>query len=149
MIEQTPRQRANTLEALNVMWPSVPPENVAERLAFYRDRQALGRRDSPPDCGTVACFGGWCAWWPTFRAQGVFAGDTGSPQTKQSIRTDRGAFVVSEFLFGYSEMFTAAGFHPADPKRNWKGVMPRGVSDHEIVTRRLKWVLENSRVVRS
>ena len=58
MIKVTQLQRDNALDALNNMWPSVPPENVVDRLCTWR----LDEFGTQPDCGTAACFGGWCAW---------------------------------------------------------------------------------------
>lgn len=128
-IKQTPQQRANTLDALNNLWPSVPPENVIRNLNAWR-KDCTGQ---PPDCGTVACFGGWCAWWPAFRAQGVIAGGGGGP-----LLTDRSpSFYVSDHLFGAGLLFTRRGGMECDDPFD---------TDHECVTRRLQWLLENSEV---
>jgi hypothetical protein len=133
VIKQTPQQRANTLEALNVMWPSVPEKNVYPSLADWR----RGESNARPTCGTVACFGGWCAWWPGFRAQGIRPAYGGAPTS------DAGGFSTdaSEHLFGDEWLFCCRGhwlipFHESEQ-----------ISDHEIVTRRLRWLLKNSEVV--
>lgn len=128
MIKVTAQQRANLLEALHVMWPSVPPENVAKDLRFWlRDS-----RRKRPGCKTIACFGGWCALWPSFVAQGVRPGPLGSPTD------DTGAFPsrISERLFGESSLF-------AD-RKGWTDEGP--LSDHEVVTFRLQFLLLNSEV---
>jgi hypothetical protein len=124
----TQQQRINLLEALNVMWPSVPQENVSYNLAAWRkdkgDHAGTARTlKIPPTCGTVACFGGWCAWWPAFREQGVSADSDGVPN------------VSSEELFGAPDLFTPHGNHPADI--GFDG------SDHELVSNRLRYVLRH------
>lgn len=126
----TQQQRDNLLEALNVMWPSVPPENVPAGLSVFRQDFDYGA----PNCGTVACFGGWCAWWPSFRAQGVWAGDVGRPEMEAGFPGD-----VSELLFGHAMMFKARG-HAGMMDVGFRG------TDHELVIHRLNWLLENSEV---
>jgi hypothetical protein len=132
-IQVTPQQRANALEALDVMWPSVPPENVQRRLSIWRDDQA----NTEPTCNTIACFGGWCAWWPNFRAQGVTTWKDGRPHIDGVEDTDE----VARILFGYEDMFAPAGGARSDG-----GYYPK-VADHELVTKRLKWLIANSEVV--
>ncbi|VTU32093.1 hypothetical protein H4CHR_02941 [Variovorax sp. PBS-H4] len=128
-IQVTAQQRANALEALNVMWPSVPPENVVHDL--YTWRQGEGGYSDAPTCGTLACFGGWAEWWPAFRAQlpdGVF-----------------GSWNRLAELFGPREndhvddLFNSREGHVADD--GFTG------TDHELVTNRLRWLIENSEVV--
>lgn len=133
MIQVTQKQRDNTLEALNVMWPSVPPENVAKHLGYWRDWAFKEK----PHCGTIACFGGWCAWWPSFRAQGVRADiEDGGP------RIPRGyGAVVSKRLFGHYDLFRIRGAIDIDDNH-------KSVSDHELVTCRLKWLIANSEVAK-
>lgn len=129
-IKVTAQQRANAIEARDVMWPSVPSKNVATWLASWR-------KDSThevPTCGTVACFGGWCAWWPSFQAQGVTATPTGAPQ----LRDKQGA-AVGKTLFGTEDMFLIRGDHTADI--GFTG------TDHILVTTRLNWLIKNSVVV--
>lgn len=128
-IIQTPQQRANTLEAINVMWPSVPPENVARRLGGWK----VGSNGEPPSCGTIACFGGWCAWWPPFVDQGVSADSWGRPRFGETVE-----YPVARVLFGAQFLF------------RWRGgcVIDEGFTgtDHELVTHRLQWLLDNSEV---
>lgn len=130
-IEVTQQQRDNALDALHNMWPSVPPENVFPDLGDWRDAES----DAKPSCKTVACFGGWCAWWPAFRRQGVRTFASGAP------RPIGGGFSsdVALRLFGSAGLFTRRGMFNAD--RGFRG------TDHELVTNRLHWLIENSTVV--
>ena len=130
MIQVTQQQRDNALDALNNMWPSVPPENV------YPGLNAWVRDAGQPNCGTVACFGGWCAWWPAFRDQGVVASASSGAPTILGRH-----FGVASDLFGNYDLFHPRGEHEAD--MGFEG------NDHELVTHRLKWLIENSEVVAS
>jgi len=140
-IQVTAQQRANALDALNNMWPSVPSKNVHKRLGWWRaDTHRHGQvnvnvtsGNTKPDCGTVCCFGGWCAWWPAFQAQGVYADKSGYPKIAG---VDHNTDFV---LFGSGSMFSPRDYHDAD--EGFKG------SDHKLVTRRLKWLIKNSEVV--
>jgi hypothetical protein len=131
MIYVTQQQRDNALEALNVMWPSVPPRSVD--LGKWRDEDSPRLRNKPPTCGSIACFGGWCAWWPSFRAQGVRTSSYGAPKMKGSPEWS-GADDASSFLFGDRFLFTA--------RRGGEDG-----TDHEIVTNRLKKLIANSKVM--
>ena len=128
-IQVTAQQRANALEARDVMWPSVPPENVDPKLHTWR---CQGKSHTPPDCGTVACFGGWAEWWPEFRLRAGI-----SPS-----RGDMGWGQVSELFGPYDEarnLLDERGGHPAD--WGFDG------TDHELVTNRLNWLIANSEVI--
>jgi len=129
MIIQTKQQRENTLEALNVMWPSVPAKNVVERLKRWRDD---ADPEAAPDCGSIACFGGWCAWWPSFVSQGITVSMLGAPNFAGSV------YGADTLLFGDRCIFNSRGDHGADA--HFTG------TDHELVTHRLQWLLENSKV---
>ena len=132
-MEVSSRQRANALEARDVMWPSVPAENVTSLLSQWR----LDAADEAPTCGTVACFGGWCAWWPHFQAQGIQSDHlTGAPRLNGEWGT---SMLASERLFGDSTLFLRRNDHSADA-----GFIG---TDHELVTHRLNWLIENSVVV--
>jgi len=135
-IKQTTRQRANTIEALEVMWPSVPPENVCEGLKWWRKGKPTRR---PPTCETVACFGGWCAWWPAFKAQGVQANEFGAPCITNARDVCYQASAVFIKLFGDYDICAPVG--------NFECEMDFKGTDHELVTHRLKRLLENSEVV--
>lgn len=132
MIHVTKKQRSNLLEALYVMWPSVPPENVYAELGGWRGSGESA--ETPPTCGSVACFGGWCAWWPTFVKQGISVGPGGAPQTLRGGSSDacRRLFGVSGLFLGRDGLGIDLGF---------------AGSDHDLVTHRLLWVLKNTKVV--
>lgn len=146
----TQQQYSNLKEALEVMWPSVPPANVSPRLGRWRVvseeeyRSSIARGfKTPPDCGTICCFGGWCAWWPNFRAQGVSVGYEGYPVF------DDGAWpmdeeVVCSHLFGWETLFRMRGNSPIDRNVENEPCM----SDHEFVKRRLQYALDNSEVTK-
>lgn len=131
MIRVTKQQRANAIEARDVMWPSVPPENVMPELGSWR-RGGRGK----PTCGTVACFGGWCAWWPPFREQGIGCNWAGAPTTQNPH-----VMAADEQLFGEREMFSIRGYCPADATAS------KSCTDHELVTHRLNWLIANSEVI--
>jgi hypothetical protein len=79
------------------------------------------------------------AQWPTFQAQGVVMLN-GAPHMRDQPRlfgTD-----VSDVLFGLPELFCIRGCGPiARIEQN------PALTDHEVVTRRLQWLIENSEVV--
>lgn len=133
-IQVTAQQRANAIEARDVMWPSVPPENVISGLYWWRD--GIGAHQKP-DCGTVACFGGWCAWWPSFRRQGVVADPSGAAV----VDSGDGSSVrfADKHLFGDDHVFDPRRSHPAD--KEFVG------TDHALVLNRLNWLIENSEVM--
>lgn len=139
IIRVTRKQRENLLDAMNVMWPSVPEANVYPKLDYWRRIVALSDKyqapDSEPTCNTVACFGGWCTWWPAFQEQGIKVSPNGAPQTQEGDNF----LLVSRLLFGHDRMFHPRGDHPADG--------PFMGTDHQLVTRRLRWLLRNSEVI--
>ena len=136
-IKVTQQQRDNQLSARE-MWLTVPEINVTPQLMRFREldpRQTEDNRHLAPDCGTVACFGGWCAWWPPFRAQGVYTDVEGIPRIK-------GRWSVSEALFGIFVFGTRYKNLPSKP------YPPYPVeSDWQIVMNRIDWMLANTWVV--
>lgn len=154
-IKVTAQQRANAIEALTVMWPSVPPENVVGNLCAFRyglDRFGNAVHfKSKVDCKALACFGGWVVCWPAFMAQGAYADDVGYPHLRGDKIND-GAYGVARHLFGLAELF-----HPRSsmwkvieefgPNTVWGFEQDTSVSDHEVVKRRLKWLIKNSEVI--
>lgn len=136
-IQVTPQQRANALEALNVFWPSVKPEQVADRLRFWREDEdeQVDYLDQPPGCGTVACFGGWLEWHTPFRAQLGLAPDKGEADFEDLCGLF-GTSGSSEWLNIFAER---GRLFPAD--EGFDG------TDHELVSHRLRWLIENSEVV--
>lgn len=127
-IKVTQLQRDNLLSALNEMWPSVPPGNVYEDLRDWRNDDS-----GPVSCGTIGCFGFWCTVWPAFRAQGVYAAWDGCPLSKDT-------FDISMKLFGGRFLFAGRSQVNTDFESS-------DHTDHEIVTRRLQRLLENSEVM--
>jgi hypothetical protein len=118
------RQYDNIKDALEVMWPSVPEANVVPGLRRWREEGwFLGNKI--PTCATLACFGGWCAWWPRFRAQGVRSAHSGAPVVCPD---GHSSVEASRWLFGYDFLFSA--------RAPWE----RGTS-HEIVRKRLENLL--------
>lgn len=127
-ITVTRLQRANALDALHNMWPSVPPKNVIKRLSWWTQFPSKAQAD----CGTVACFGGWCAHWPNFKAQGVSVGVNGAP-VMQNINN------VSEKLFGNRILFMQRLISEEIGKL-------ATLTDHELVSHRLRELIKNSTV---
>jgi len=129
-IRVTQQQRDNLLDALNVMWPSVPPDNVAPNLYTFIE----GGYEKDIDCGTVACFGGWCSVWPNYKKQGAFLSTGGIPRYQGAAGRDFGTG-VARLLFG-DMVFNIRGDHCVDI--GFKG------TDHDLITKRLQWLLDNS-----
>lgn len=123
--------------ASNVLY-LLAPEVSALGLSAWR----WGSGDAQPDCGTVACFGGWCAWWPSFQQQGVTANPLRQSRAPwcmgEPVTGWCGEFGVARYLFGDDRLFHWRDAHSAD-----RTFSPYG-SDHELVTHRLRWLLENS-----
>ena len=129
-IKVTAQQRTNAISAKE-MWNSVPEKNVSTNLSSWREDR---KSRTQPDCNSIACFGGWCAWWPAFQAQGVSVTTGGAPFMKSSSE----AYVDQE-LFGEPGMFNPRRHHTADKNKNlskW--------SDWEVVMNRLDWLIKNS-----
>ena len=129
-------QRENLLIA-RAMWLKIQKSQVSKDLGTWRS-EGFGSEvmnDEQPSCGTIACFGGWCAWVPEFMAQGVYASDIGSPDhdSMATFATPNGiANSVSLMLFGNSNMFrmradTFTSKHEAydDSSSDWQIVMNR------------------------
>jgi hypothetical protein len=125
-IQVTAQQRANALEALNVMWPSVPERNVYPNLSEWR----LDSCYNQAHCGTVACFGGWCEVWPNFRQQAGLS--------YKNI-WDSWERLAALFSRNGENLFAPRGGHPADA--GFSG------TDHALVTNRLNWLIANSEVI--
>jgi hypothetical protein len=132
----TAQQRANALEALNVFWPSIKPAQVAHHLRFWREDEDEQDNylDQPPGCGTVACFGGWLEWHTPFRSQLGLASDKGEVEFEELLSLfgttgNAGGFnIFAERNFGFPADFDFTG------------------TDHELVSNRLRWLIENSEV---
>lgn len=106
----------NTKTALRY-WLTVPKENVAEELSFYKSDGG-----QPHGCGTIACFGGWVPAMPEFAAMGVTFRQ-GFPEYK-----GHSGCGVAMLLFRNGDLFApASGLESAVCK-----------DDHEIVAERLE-----------
>lgn len=160
-INVTQRQRDNALQALNVMWPSIPTRNVVPELSCWRSEPNAADPftvdvSTIPTCKTIACFGGWCPWWEPFAAQGVIVdAETGIPDLVQEVKNrildhyrpwrHASPCLVAVHLFGVPDMFYAQGEF-----LDFSGIKDYNESTcsaHAAVTRRLKWLIKNSRVI--
>jgi hypothetical protein len=116
-MSKTEQQMQNLREAL-VWWQTVPEANVYPGLLNWSKDDS-----TETNCGTVACFGGWCARWPGLVAQGLNLQANGSPDGS------------SYRLFGDTSIWCTRGHHFADT--TFVG------TDHALVTNRIRWALEN------
>jgi hypothetical protein len=110
------------LAAAQAMMEKLPEEKL--NLRSFRDPFGVEGESTnfskPPECGTICCFGGWCAWEPASMALGVRAEPSlGCPELDFDVNAS-----VSMFLFGDGEMFHARGG-------------PDDRTDHEIVMDRI------------
>lgn len=144
----TQRQMDNLHEALK-MWDTIPEQNVAYKLGYWRSGgPSLPPRYTEPTCGTVACFGGWCAWWPAFREQGVRANDSGAPQICNDKGTEVAGYDVARVLFGHSTLFVPIGaFLMFDEDDNVIIEDSEFENDHAVLRHRLEYVINNSEVI--
>lgn len=127
-IQITHQQYQNVCEARHVMWPSIKPSKV--KLDGWHS-----------DCGTFACFGGFCTTWPAFRHQGLDADSAGCPVIGNVFgKLYRGTHVAVP-LFGFRELFESRGDCISDQALDDK------VSDYDMVTARLDWLLAHCVVV--
>lgn len=145
MILQTPQQRANTLYTLNVMWPKIPKDRIVYDLNDWVDRDVGGdpmpEVGADPQCGSPACFGGWCTRDPFFAAQGLRRDSDGVPQLQ-----GREGMGCAFILFGDREVFAPLGSNHADQQvLDENPDMDR--PEHAVVENRLRWLLANSEVV--
>ena len=119
--------RAN-LETARLMMQTLPPEQVD--LRDWRDPERREQVDGvqyahdAPTNATIAGFGGWCAWNPTFRQLGVTAGQTGGQPLLNDLNLVGSQ--VAMYLFGSHTMFDAR-------VRGELGTM----TDHEVVLDRI------------
>lgn len=124
MIQVTQQQRDNALYARDVMWPAIKPEQVIDELGRWR-------------CGSQACFGGHYAANPHFMEQGVSPSPMGgAPRLSNGVNS---YFEATDKTFGCVELVEPRGDMRCDC--SFEG------TDHELVTHRLNWLIENSEVV--
>ena len=134
MIKVSKLQRSNILSAKK-MWNSVPEANVMPYLLNWRSFSDEHKNLSPT-CNTIACFGGWCAYWPKFQAQGLYGGNGGGPV----FYGNDSMYETSAHLFGCSNMFVSRGFNNSD-----MGSDP-ATSDWQVVMDRIDHLIQNSTV---
>lgn len=130
---RTAQQTKNLQDWLNIYWPAIKPEQVAEGLSVWRQR--INPETMEPTCGTICCFGGHVALNPEAQAQGVYTDWEGVPILGMSM-----GYEVAERFFGDPRLFFPRGCHDSDDYQ------PDTATDHEIVTARLKWALEHDEV---
>ena len=136
----TERQYDNLLEAKK-MWDSVPEKNVMPALADWRSDRM---KSKAPDCNTLACFGGWCAWWPAFQGQGVSVTSSGAPMIACSRDLIEQGAQLSKRLFGNENMFNVRNDHRQDQITSQFMHNPPRASDWQIVMNRIDLALKNS-----
>lgn len=125
MLTVTQKQRENAHELLRML-ATIPPENV--HLEQFREDGSA----AAPNCGTIACIGGWVAWWPAFRAQGVYASKQacGAPRSK-FLPDKHSSGDVAQELFGDRRLF-----------------MVGDNAGHEEAVARVRALISETRVVR-
>ena len=125
---------------------------MSKGLGHWRTYSLEVPKSRPPTCDTIACFGGWCAWVPEFREQGVQASVVGAPfiDTPSYFEgfTNVAAAQVSEMLFGVSFMFKPRGDVPMsrDLGESLFGALDGHLSDWQVVMNRINWLIKNSAV---
>lgn len=125
----------SNVESAQRMWATIPVANV--NLGTWRKSEpaAPGPEQGAPGCGTIACLGGWCAWWPEFMAQGVAATRGGSPHfpaDKRSTHAD-----VAEELFGARYMFDTRSPEEYE-ESDFQGADGKPIDDYDVVSYRLQ-----------
>lgn len=105
-------------------------QHALKLLATVKDRQVdLNLWCADTECGTIACFGGWCAIDPYFQSLGVSLHKAGRyPVIEDLYLYD---FEVSNYLFGEEELF--------QPRHAYTEFTDstRDMSDREIAIRRV------------
>lgn len=130
LIQVTPQQRDNLWIAM-WRWLETKPEEVVPNLYVWQEDL---EPTCAPSCSSPACLGGHLAWWPEFRAQGIYADKYGAPRGPAITQ-----FCVALSMLGDDALFDKRNRHPAD--KRFTG------TDHELVGNRLDWLLANSKVV--
>ncbi len=133
-IENITKQQIENIKEAIEMWKTVPSKNVSQGLNDWRYEYNKKDLMVPATCNTVACFGGWCAHWPKFQAQGVGLTKTGAPTMDHGTQT---ACTVAERLFGDYTLFDVRGYHRFDIRSGFQ-------SDHDVVMSRLTSLLKEA-----
>jgi hypothetical protein len=84
------------------MWATIPKKNV------YLNAWQQAKIVDTPSCGTIACFGGWCALYPAFRAKGVYIDPLGGMPMLDKEDNTLVAEEVARELFGDYDLFDHA-----------------------------------------
>lgn len=96
----TPQQQLENCKLALRLWKErVKPEQVTKGLNSWT-------------CGTQACFGGWLATWPEFRALGIVPDGQGAPIATE-YETTLASGSLSRILFGDRGMLFPCGLGPA------------------------------------
>lgn len=139
-IQVTAQQRANAIEARDIMWPSVSEKNVDRDLEDWRVGESS---TAAPSCNSIACFGGWVEWYPKFRQQIPEGCLKGGWSWSSVVELFHGPLPTMRISDGSQRMLpeivNTRGYFPSDI--GFTG------SDHALVLRRLNWLIENSEVV--
>lgn len=102
------------------MMIDVPPELIVPKLQAWTEPLGMTH-----ECGSAACFGGLVARHPHFQKQGVYAAESGAPNTNDTLFPCD----VSELLFGNEQMF--------------RSNMESGLPDREVIFSRIETQLNN------
>ena len=116
----SPQQQLENSKIALRRWMEVPRKNVYPELQGWTNEP-----QKSPDCGTLACFGGWVAVMPEFVAMGVRRDHAGRPVGLKTTTSDELAWL----LFGDSNIFEVTSF-TEDRETNY--------NDHKVVKNRLK-----------
>lgn len=137
----TQQQRDNALEALHIMMPSILEEDVVTNLEHWNG----GDLAKGIGCGTLACFGGFCASYLPFIEQGVCVESRGMPTMSTGVSSrEVSSRVVSNILFGDTSMFNCRYNSYLDFDAS--GKIFKG-TDHELICHRLRKLIKTSKIV--
>lgn len=129
----------NTKIALRY-WLTIPDENVVKNLNDYKTYYDLeGSVSIKHDCNTIACFGGWIPAMPEFAAMGVtFNEYSGLPILEKLCGYNvAGELFGERTIFCPTKVFCANVFGTSFNCKYDHTAKP-GISDHKLVTHRLK-----------
>jgi hypothetical protein len=109
------------------MWKTIPDKNIYPGLAKWTQQKSKN-----PNCNTIACFGGWCAYMPEFKKLGLYFDVVGFPSIDLICKTSKKPYSIwgsslSYFLFGSFSMFDSR-----------EDNLDKFVSDYETVKLRLE-----------
>lgn len=108
-------------------WKTVPEKNVYPGLERW-----IKNSKKPHNCNTVACFGGWVAAMPEFKAKGVDVEPCyGDVRLRRPRMPDLFGASVANELFGDDTLFNPTGNCKFDLNK-----LP--ASDHAVVTNRIE-----------